>query len=637
MNPLFALLPTTYYQNTTNMAKKEKPRKAIYITWHYTTHGIAYMKHVLTAFYQGAYKIGGDKSTPLDQEKLQIYWDKPELRNPNDGFLFEKVFYLACNDEVTKQVSWRRRKGRMEDDEMMQKHGTWDIWNELSRTNEDPEKERPIAEEAAYLQETFPDKWQHLKAEYWRSMQYYKIDEQLYWWYEMSNASQLYDRERLQKVEMKIENLRDIEDIAKNVRDWVDKIRQKYQDYDWVINTSLGSYEAQTVWYAMGEAGFLPPNTHFISTYDDKSSNNTKRFKLITIKKQPINLFSDIRSRHLSIYDQSTASRSRLLANIKFKHYIQQGFTLLLLGERGTGKTRLILEAEEEKIFPNFAKANCASFDDDNKAEADLFGYVKGAFTGADQDKPGLFHQANGGLLFLDEVHNLSRRVQAKLMTALQTNDKNEFRIRRLKSSKEETVKCTIVFASNKSIDELRTLLYPDLFDRITQLIVEFPPLRDVPDERIQDWESIWRQLQFESIGFPLPNDSALLHWLRDQDLTGNYRDLQKIAIYYKTYLDIQRKNDQKALELIGKTNAFEFAKSEFERYYGIHNRPKPEENPYFTSGKSSKDILKEFKFDFALWAIRKFGSEAKAAAHFQAQHGDTLTERTIFNWKSKD
>jgi transcriptional regulator with AAA-type ATPase domain len=629
------------------MAKKTNPtptqRKAIYITWHYTTHGIAYMKHILTAFYRKDFKIGDEQSKPLDQEKLQTYWDNPNLRVAEDGFLFEKVFYLACSDDVTKQVSWRRRKGRMEDDEVMQANDTWTIWNDLSRTNEDPDKERTIAEEAAYLQATYPEKWAILAAEYWRSMQYYKIDEQLYWWQNMSNGRHLYDEKRLEKVLMPVKNLRDIQDIAENVRQWVDKIRKKYADYDWVINTSLGSYEAQTVWYALGEAGYLPLNTHFISTYDDKSSNDTKRFKFLTIKKQPVQLFSDIRSKHLSIYDKATASRSRLLAQAKFKHYIHQGFTMLLLGERGTGKTRLILEAEENKVFKKVAKANCASFDDDNKAEADLFGYEKGAFTGADRDKEGLFHEANGGLLFLDEVHNLSRRVQAKLMTALQTNDKNEFRIRRLKSSKEETVKCTIVFASNQSIEKLRKRLYPDLFDRITQLIVEFPPLRKVPEERLKDWESIWRQLQFDTLGFETPKEPALINWLRDQDLTGNYRDLQKIAIYYKTFLDIQKKADEgdkdakDALELIDKANAFEFAKSEFELYYSAVNRPNPKTSPYFASGKSSKEILKDFKYDFAQWAIHKFGNEAKAAAHFQTLHGDTLTERTIFNWKIRD
>lgn len=611
------------------MAKAKQP-KAIYITWHYSTHGMAYLKHILTAFYLGKYKAGQERSDYLSQDELQYSWDDEAGRSLKDGFLFEKVFYLTCSDEVNKQISWRRRPGLIEKDELMVNSGTMDIWKALHEHNQLEANELPIREEAAQLQEQHLDKWPAILAEYWRSIQYYRVDDQWTWWHEMSNGRYLYDKNRIEKIVLPVQNLRDIQDIANHVRAWLEGIKRKYKDYTWVINTSLGSYEAQTIWYALGEAGFLPPDTHFISTYDDKSRDSHKRFKPFRIVRQPVNIFSDIRQRHLNVYENDSLSQSRKLANAKFNHYLNQGFTMLLLGERGTGKTRLIQENIDKFGKNKVAQANCASFDDDNKAEADLFGYKKGAFTGADKDTDGLFQAANGGLLFLDEVHNLSPRVQAKLMTALQTNDKNEFRIRKLKSPTEETVKCTVVFASNQPIEKLREILYPDLFDRITQLIIEFPPLRESGEERVNDWKTVWTQLQFEKIGYACPEEPLFLDWLKRQPLYGNYRDLQKIAIFYKAFLELEKGHNLEALALIkstlkGKQDAFEFAKTEFEKYYSRNT--KVSKHLYFDVQKTAKEMEAAFKKDMATWIVGQFEDREKAAVHFG------LTTRSLFNW----
>jgi transcriptional regulator with AAA-type ATPase domain len=609
------------------VAKAKQP-KAIYITWHYSTHGMAYLKHILTAFYLERYKIGDAKSDYLSQDELQYTWDEAENRQPEKGFLFEKVFYLTCSDEVNKQISWRRRPGLIEKDELMVSSGTMDIWKVLHEHNQIEANELAISEEAAKLEELHPTQWPNILKEYWRSIQYYRVEDQWTWWHSMSNGRYLYDKNRIEKVVLPVQNLRDIQDIANHVRTWLEALKRKYKDYTWVINTSLGSYEAQTIWYALGEAGFLPPNTHFISTYDDKSRDSHKRFKPFVIARQPVNIFSDIRQKHLNVYENDSLSQSRKLANAKFNHYLNQGFTMLLLGERGTGKTRLI--QENKSLFTAFTQANCASFDDDSKAETELFGYAKNAFTGAGESKVGLFQAANGGLLFLDEVHNLSPRVQAKLMTALQTNDKNQFQIRKLGDLKETTVTCTVVFASNQPIEKLREILYPDLFDRITQLIIEFPPLRESGEERVNDWKTVWTQLRFDKIGYDCPNDDLFLDWLKRLPLYGNYRDLQKIAIFYKAFLELEKGENLESLALIkstlkGKQNAFEFAKSEFEKYYSRNT--KVNTHLYFDAQKTVKEMETVFKKDMATWIVAQFEDKEKAAAHFG------LTTRSLFNW----
>ena len=123
--------------------------------------------------------------------------------------------------------------------------------------------------------------------------------------------------------------------------------------------------------------------------------------------------------------------------------------------------------------------------------------YTKGAFTGAYSDKKGLLEEANGCVLFLDEIHHLSKMVQAKLMKALQTDKDNNMSIRRIGSNKETKIKCRLVFATNRTINELKKELLPDFYDRIVQHVVNIPPLRDTVEDRIQDWESIWENLHF--------------------------------------------------------------------------------------------------------------------------------------------
>lgn len=624
--------------------KSSKPqaaggKKTLFITWHYTTHGIAYLKHILTAFFRGDYRLGEEEKSGLSQEELQVYWN--EAAHRQEGFLFDKVFYLTAGDEIFDQVSWRRRPASLEDDELMIETGTLSWWQKVHS------KDWSMLEEDAYFAQECPNLLPLMHEQRWRGMQYYRIDDQINWLQNISNARELYGEHtgRFEKQYVPIKQLRKIADIAKQMRQWVIDTKKQYGDYRWVINTSLGSYETQTMWFILGEAGLLPEDTHFITTYDIKNST-PKRFKLITIAKQPVRIYSEIRDKHIgSVYDKDKGAPSRILAEAKFRNYIRQGFALLLLGERGTGKTRLILELEknlEKYGFPKTIKvvrANCASFDDDNKAEADLFGYVKGAFTGADSDKTGLFQAADGGVLFLDEVHHLSKRVQAKLMTALQTNDNNEFRIRRLKSDKEETVKCTIVFASNLPISALRQSLYPDLFDRITQLIVEFPPLREMREELEKNWEMIWRQLRFEEQGQEVPKEADFMSWLTRQDLWGNYRDLQKIAIYYKTYLDIENREDRDALTHINRhhkvKSAADFAIKEFELYYSRMPDDAGQAHPYFNEKKAPKDAERQFKADYARWAQEKFGSLDKAEQYFYDKFGidNSVAKRTMYDW----
>jgi transcriptional regulator with PAS, ATPase and Fis domain len=545
------------------MPEKKTPKK-IYISWNYTTHGIAYLKHVLSAFFIGKASLKDKfiKTEALSQDDMNAVFD--QHTDEKKGFLFDKVYFLYFNDEVTQQISSRYHPqvNTASIDEVYNATGTTEIWQETY------DKDKKIKEELSIFKQKYTDKYELLLSQYWRAMQHYLIDDQLFWFTEMSNAKKFYvDSKRFEPVRMdEITDSHDPVQIARSVQKLLKEVTKKYPDAEYVINVSLGNYEAQNVWYVLAEANMLPQNTRFITTYDPKNNRNA-RFKPFVVSERLTKIVSHI-SEQFNVYEAT--SKSRQLAFAKMQSYIKQGFSILILGERGTGKSHLVEETitEFKKNTPKypFASANCASFDDDTKAETELFGYVSGSFTGAQsRGKDGLFQQAKGGVLFLDEVHHLSKLVQGKLMKATQTNQKNEFQVRKFGSTTEETIKCTLIFASNQPLKRLKELLLPDFFDRISQLVVEFPPLRESREDIKKDWENIWKQLRFED---PTPNERDLFAWLKGLDLYGNYRDLQKIAIAYKSFLSF----DESLRKLLEIKTPLAFAQKEFERYHNTHN-----------------------------------------------------------------
>lgn len=150
---------------------------------------------------------------------------------------------------------------------------------------------------------------------------------------------------------------------------------------------------------------------------------------------------------------------------------------VLLLGETGTGKelfAHLIHSHSARKDKP-FIAINCSAIPKDLQ-ESELFGYVKGAFTGAVKDKKGVFEEAAGGTLFLDEAGDMSHDTQAKLLRFLETNKFNK-----VGDSKEVEIDVRIVSATNKELEkEIESGEFrKDLFYRLNSFTIFLPPLRD--------------------------------------------------------------------------------------------------------------------------------------------------------------
>ncbi len=594
--------------------------KKVYITWHYTTHGIAYLKHVLSAFYQKGLPEKNIHFENLEQIELMDVFDSP--KNDYNKFKFDEVIYLITPQSTFDELVSRRffyKKSILEDN-LIQEHGLNPIFEDLiSQANKDLCYD--LEKENKYVKEKYPDLFSKFKQYLWRNIHHYSIDNQIRWLLDESNFTSVYSRDTFREVKLNIKSLRDEEEIYKELFEWIKKHLDFSGNTEYIINITLGSSETQTVWYLLSELDKLPPKHRFIKTYDNKKAERTERFKPFDIVECPTKIIQEVKK--FSLF-KNPSSEKRELVNKLFDAFFRSGFSILIIGERGLGKSQLIKELAEktENNKKTLIQASAASFADDIMAESELFGYEKGTFTGAQKDgKKGLLLEADGGVFFLDEVHHLSKSVQAKLLKALQTDENNKMRIRRLGATKEEIVECKLIFASNNSIEELKQLLLPDFFDRITQHILRIPALREIPEDREKDWESVWKQMKF-SEKYVCPKEKYLLEWLKTLELPGNYRDLQKIAIYYKTFLDF----DNETKEMLKPKTAFEYAKQQYEKYHSSNTGG----HPFFVYGQKAQEILEEFHYQLQEWAIKIYKTRKEAA---QALGVD---EKTLNNWKNR-
>ncbi len=155
--------------------------------------------------------------------------------------------------------------------------------------------------------------------------------------------------------------------------------------------------------------------------------------------------------------------------------------TVLLFGESGTGKelTARAIHLASKKSAKAFVPVDCAALPE-TLMESELFGYEKGAFTGADESRPGRFEMANEGTLFLDEIGNLSMSVQAKLLRVLQDPS-----FVRLGGRKQVRVTIRVVAATNKDLEAAvhRGEFREDLYHRIKVFPIELTPLRNRLDD----------------------------------------------------------------------------------------------------------------------------------------------------------
>ena len=233
--------------------------------------------------------------------------------------------------------------------------------------------------------------------------------------------------------------------------------------------------------------------------------------------------------------DHAVAVHKGFIGNSKVMHRIftaiskaaSTSATVLITGESGTGKelTARAIHYGSTRSSAPFVPVNCGSIPE-TLLENELFGHVKGAFTGATESRAGFFHAADGGTIFLDEVSDMSLAMQIKLLRVLQDKE-----VCMVGSNRARKVDVRILAATNKSLDELvkKESFREDLFYRLNVITIFMPPLR----ERGNDILLLARHFAANfaaELGKSVPrfSDKALKN-LRNYDWPGNVRELENV------------------------------------------------------------------------------------------------------------
>ncbi len=218
---------------------------------------------------------------------------------------------------------------------------------------------------------------------------------------------------------------------------------------------------------------------------------------------------------------------SRQMEELLFKAslYAKSEAPVLILGESGVGKELLARYIHRESGRKGkFVSVNCAAIPE-NLFESELFGYVKGAFTGALSDKPGLFEEADGGTLFLDEIGELPLSLQAKLLRVLQEGE-----VRRLGSNRTKKVDVKLVAATNRDLKELvsQGKFREDLYYRLNVLTLKIPPLRERPED-ITALTGYFLKKFSSKYGKKVEMTPEALEILLSHSFPGNVRELENL------------------------------------------------------------------------------------------------------------
>ncbi len=216
-------------------------------------------------------------------------------------------------------------------------------------------------------------------------------------------------------------------------------------------------------------------------------------------------------------------------ALLKLKNQIAQfaaaPYPVLIEGESGSGKE--LVAARLHRLSPRASRPyfslNCAAISP-QLVEPALFGYVKGAFTGASTNKAGFFEDAADGTLFLDEIGELPLDMQAKLLRVLENGE-----YQRVGETQRRTARCRVIAATNRDLRRAvrEGAFRADLYHRLSVFTLGVPPLREMEGDKLLLLEH-FRRL---SPGRPFELDAAATERWRDYDFPGNVRELRNIVI----------------------------------------------------------------------------------------------------------
>lgn len=201
---------------------------------------------------------------------------------------------------------------------------------------------------------------------------------------------------------------------------------------------------------------------------------------------------------------------------------------VLITGPNGTGKELVAhwLHEKSERAKSPLIEVNCAAIPSE-LIESELFGHVKGSFTGANKDRAGKFEAANGGTIFLDEIGDMSLSAQAKVLRALQEN-----KISRVGSDKDIKVNVRVVAATNKNLKKEITegRFREDLYHRLAVILIQVPALNDRRDDIPLLIDFFTDKISNEQGTVKKEFSTEAIKLLQSYDWTGNVRELRNVV-----------------------------------------------------------------------------------------------------------
>ena len=315
-----------------------------------------------------------------------------------------------------------------------------------------------------------------------------------------------------------------ISDIKMPNTDGLDVLRHARKvapDSAVVLITAVEDYEAAVQAVNAGAFHYIHKGPGLV---DEVKIAVARAVEALSLRRQNFALKRDAASRNsLENIIGTSPAMQKLKETIRTVASTQS--TVLILGESGTGKELVAraVHACSPRAGEAFVSINCGAFPE-TLLESELFGYVKGAFTGASQNKQGLFEVANGGTIFLDEISEMSVTMQVKLLRVLQ-----ERSVRAVGGTQEIAIDARVIAATNRDLDAAvgEKTFREDLYYRISVIPISVPPLRD-RSEDIPALAHHFLKKYSPGAGKRIVRISPQsMEMLRDYEWPGNVRQLE--------------------------------------------------------------------------------------------------------------
>ena len=302
----------------------------------------------------------------------------------------------------------------------------------------------------------------------------------------------------------------------------IELLRQAHEllpDVPVIMMTAFGSEETGKEAFKLGAEYFIekPFDNDYLKKIVARALENLKR-------KQEIEDFKRAQYERGSLNNIIGHSERMQAVYQMIETVAEVQSTVLVTGESGTGKelvARAIHDLSPRREKP-FISINCGAFTE-TLLESELFGYVRGAFTGANTNRKGLFEAANHGTIFLDEIGEMSPAMQVKLLRVLQ-----ERRVRPVGAHEEAEIDTRVIAATNRDLSAMvkDNQFREDLFYRISVIPIELPPLRERPED-IAELTAHFVQKYCAQTGRKLSISERALRLLESYNWPGNVRELE--------------------------------------------------------------------------------------------------------------